>query len=147
MGTQANDLAALKKKVGGEFDYNRAKIEHLFGPDAVKRLTAAIDREQHFSNNFADITRNSQTAQRTAATKSITEADAPRISGNETALGLTRKGTAKIANALISRVFSSASQPTRDALVRALTKKGAEGERFMLALKAMSGRSTSAIAR
>ena len=136
MGTQANDLAALKKMIGEGTDFNRAKLESRFGPAKVSQVANAVDREGTFSQTFADVSRNSQTAQRSAAARAITEADAPSFTGNETITGLLLKGGAKGANAVMAKVFSKVSQPTRDALARALMANGTDGEALMRALKA-----------
>lgn len=135
MGTQANDLAALKKMIGEGTDFNRAKLESRFGPAKVSRLADAVDREGAFSQTFADVARNSQTAQRGAAAKSITEADAPSFSGSETITGLLLKGGAKGVNAAMAKVLSKASQPTRDALAKALMAKGTDAETLMNELR------------
>lgn len=149
VGTQANDLSALRKKVGGENDFNRAKIQKIFGKPAVDRLTKAIDREDLFGRNYADVTRNSQTAQRLESEKFVNKADAPSFGGSETMTGLTLKGTAKLANALIGRVVTRASQPTREALVRALTAKGPDAVKMLDRIldSTPKGRATTAIVK
>lgn len=149
VGTQANDLSALRKKVGGENDFNRAKIQRIFGKPAVDRLTKAIDREDLFGRNYADVTRNSQTAQRLESEKFVNKADAPSFGGSETMTGLTLRGTAKLANALIGRAVTRASQPTREALVKALTAKGPDAVKMLDSILAASpkGRAASAIVK
>ena len=131
VGTQANDLPALRKKVGGEADWNRDKLATAFGPQAVDRLTKAIDREEKFARQGSYIEGGSQTAPRLEAERAIRGADAPKVSGQETAIGLGLKGIAKMANALMSKAKVRASQPTREALAKALATKGPEAVKLL----------------
>lgn len=131
VGTQANDLPALRKKVGGDNDFNRAKLETAFGPDAVNKMVSAVKREETFARSHADITRNSQTAQRTESTKAVNASTAPKFTGSETMTGVGLSTAAKIANALIGKAGIRASEPTRQALVRALTAQGPEAVKIL----------------
>lgn len=144
VGTQANDLSALRKKVGGDNDFNRAKIEKVFGKSAVDKLVKAIDREDLFGRNYADITRNSQTANRSMASALVNKSDAPRFSGQETIVGVGLRGTAKMANALVGKIAARSSQPTREALVKALTAKGPEAVKILDALIDSNPKSSAA---
>lgn len=131
VGTQANDLPALRKKVGGEADWNRDKLATAFGPQAVDRLTKAIDREELFSRHGSNIEGGSQTASRREGVRVVEGADAPKVTGQETVVGLGLKGVAKMANALISKAKIKASQPTREALAKALMTKGPDAVKLL----------------
>lgn len=133
MGTQSNDLAALKKMIGGDHDFNRAKLEQLFGPRKVEKLVQAVDREETFGKTFANVLENSQTAHRTEAAKSIQAAEPIAFKGNESVLGLGGKVVEKVGNAIAGKIITKSSQPTRDALTKALLTKGPEA-RALLAL-------------
>jgi hypothetical protein len=145
MGTQANDLSALKNKLGGESGWNREKLSDLFGPEAVQKATKAVDVESTFAQNYADVTRGSQTARRSAAAKMVDGADAPMFSRQDTATGLALSGGAKLVNALVNRVAKNMSQTNRDALTKALLKKGPEGLELMRALAKMSSPTSTAL--
>lgn len=131
VGTQANDLPALRKKVGGEADWNRDKLATAFGPQAVDRLTKAIDREELFARHGSNIEGGSQTASRREGVRVVEGADAPKVTGQETVVGLGLKGVAKMANALIGKAKIKASQPTREALAKALMTKGPEAVKLL----------------
>lgn len=45
IGTEANDLNALRKTVRGEGDWNREKLGMMFGQDRADNVLGAIDRE------------------------------------------------------------------------------------------------------
>lgn len=131
VGTQANDLSALRKKLGGDNDFNRDKLIKVFGREPVEKLVKAIDRETLFSQNYADVARNSQTAMRTAAERDINKSEASTFTGSETATGLTIKGTAKLVNSIVGKIATRASQPTRDALTNSLIKKGPDAVKLL----------------
>lgn len=134
MGTQANDLPALRKKVGGDLDFNREKLAQVFGHDKPDRLVKSIDREERFGQSYADVTRNSQTAQRLEGARAVSAPDAPRFSGQETVLGMSIKGTAKLLNAVVAKTIGKAHKPTADALTKALIAKGPEARQLLNAL-------------
>jgi len=48
IGTKANDLQALKQAVGGEGDWNRAKLAAVFGEEKADQLLAIITRELRY---------------------------------------------------------------------------------------------------
>ena len=47
-GTKSNDLQALKQAVGGEGDWNRAKLAAVFGPEKADQLLEIIAREMRY---------------------------------------------------------------------------------------------------
>lgn len=145
MGTQANDLPALRKKVGGDLDFNREKIAQVFGRDKPDRLVKSIDREERFGQSYADITRNSQTAQRLEGSRAVSAPDVPRFSGQETVLGMSIKGTAKLLNAVVAKTIGKAHKPTADALTKALIAKGPEARQLLNALMTGDVRSRAKI--
>ena len=126
MGTNSNDLSALKKMVGGDHDFNRQKLADVFGQDKVDQLVGAVDREGTFSQNYADIARNSQTAQRTAGKALVDGMTAPQFNGSESVMGLLLRGGAKGVNSLLARGASKYSSGANEALTRALMARGPE---------------------
>lgn len=67
VGTTANDLTALKQAVKGEGDWNRAKLEQLFGRDEAARVFNAVDREAAFDGAYNRLAQNSMTEVRRQA--------------------------------------------------------------------------------
>jgi hypothetical protein len=123
MGTQANDLSAIRKMIGGDGDFNRAKLARTFGPRKVDQGVSLVDSEGAMSQNFADIVRNSKTAQSQQAAKMI-ESNTPfKVDSGMTSLGLGAKVTAGAANYLLSKISGRVSSSTSEALSRALTGK------------------------
>jgi hypothetical protein len=89
MGTQANDLAALSKKLGAENDFNRAKMNELFGETPTTALGKRLDDERLYAQNNSDIWRGAQTAGRSEASKFLNPsiADAYPASTSFTGIG------------------------------------------------------------
>lgn len=137
MGTQANDLSALKKMLGGDNGWNRQKLVKLFGADKVDKAIGAVDRESLFAQNYADITRNSQTARRAASQKLVDGTDAPIFTSQDSTTGLALKGTTKVVNSLLRGVAKNMNETNKTALTKALLKKGPEAEKLMTALKSL----------
>jgi hypothetical protein len=71
VGTNANDLVALRNHVKGEGDWNQTKLAQVFGEDRARAIIGSVDRETAFRNAYDKIVQNSQTAQREAASKGV----------------------------------------------------------------------------
>lgn len=136
MGTQSNDLVALRKLMGGDGDFNRAKLEATFGPRKVENAIGLIDNESLMSQNFADIVRNSKTAQSLEAAKLLDDTPRLKFTGSETMTGLPLRAGAKALNYLIDKTAGKVSAKTSDALANALTAKGADLGKIISALEA-----------
>jgi hypothetical protein len=88
MGTQANDLAALSKKVGAENDFNRAKMGELFGETPTRAVGKRLEDERLYAQNNSDIWRNSQTAGRTEASKFLNPNISEALPASTSAFGI-----------------------------------------------------------
>lgn len=69
IGTTGNNLTALKGALKGDGSWNRDRLVTLFGKDKADRLLGVLEREQRYAQTFDTVTRNSETAARTAAQK------------------------------------------------------------------------------
>jgi hypothetical protein len=130
MGTNANDTAALKRVIGDGNDFNRRKMVRTFGEKKTNEIVNAVEREQAFGENYADIARNSQTARRLAAQKLVEGADGPRISQGASIPGLLYGGAAKGLNALMAKGVSKYSAKNAEALAKALQLKGVNARKL-----------------
>lgn len=70
-GTKANDLQALKQAVGGEGDWNRAKLAAVFGEEKADQLLAIITREMRYKALEDDALGGSRTQKLKAAQDEI----------------------------------------------------------------------------
>lgn len=145
MGTQSNDLSAIKKMLGN--DWNRQKLVAQFGEDAVSRALGEVDTRQTFSQNAADITRNSQTARRQAAERLVNGTDAPMFTAQDTPTGLALRGGSKLVNKLASMVTQGMSERNKTAITQALLKRGPEAVQLIEALNRLPSPLASSLAR
>jgi hypothetical protein len=67
VGTEANDLNALKKAIKGEGDWNYTKLIQTFGSKEGAKVWNAVDREGAFREAYQNIVQGSQSAMRTGA--------------------------------------------------------------------------------
>lgn len=130
LGTNANDTAALKRVVGDGNDFNRRKLVQALGQDKTDKIVQSVEREQQFGQNYADITRNSQTARRQASQKLVEGTDAPHVSQGASLVGLGYAGAAKGINALLAKGVSKYSAKNAEALAKALQLKGVDARRL-----------------
>ena len=91
VGTEANDLAALRRYVKGEGDWNRDKLAQVFGADEAERVFRAIDRETAFRDAFVKVSEGSQTAQREGGRAAMAVRD---VKPSASDAGLTIAGAA-----------------------------------------------------
>lgn len=71
VGTNSNDVVALQRIIKGEGDWNRARLATLFGEGKADRIFNVLERERAFADTSNIVTRNSETAARTAAQKEV----------------------------------------------------------------------------
>ncbi|MEQ1519715.1 MAG: hypothetical protein ABL936_00420 [Aestuariivirga sp.] len=134
-GTRSNDLAAIKKMIGGDNDWNRAKLSKVFSGKAVDDLVAGVDRESTFGQNSSDILRNSQTAQRNAAAAQTGELKLPEMSSSATITGTIGSTLSKAVNKLLSKGASKISDTNNRALTEALMLSGPQARALFAILK------------
>ena len=135
VGTNPNDLVALRRTMGGEGDWNREKLETIFGKAAVDKMLGAINRETTFAGQYADVLKGPQTAARLGAGGLLNEADLilPKSSSIE---GMVGGIVEKAANKLLGATSTYSRAQVRDSLGQALSLKGEELNRFMRELDA-----------
>lgn len=139
IGTEANDLNALRKTVRGEGDWNREKLGMLFGQDRADNVLNSIDRENVFADTANRVTRGSDTAMGSRFNQFLDEVS----KGQEIPSDATLTGTAaKLFKSIMKRVvqgnaetnagklaedigrLSVATGSTRDQIVEAILKRG-----------------------
>jgi hypothetical protein len=134
MGTQANDLSAVKKMIGGDGDFNRAKLAQTFGNKKVDQGIGLVEGEGAMSQNFADIARNSKTAQSLVAQDLIKSNKPFKVDSGATTLGMLSKIPVAAANALMGKVSGRVQSSTSDALAKALVGKKPDVQELLRSL-------------
>lgn len=137
VGTNANDRARLAKLIGGEGDWNRAKLSTLFGEEKADRILKVLDAEKTFAETSHAVVGNSETAARTAAREANR---APQgfgtregyIAGGPTAVA--RATGMKLVDALFKRGQQASKSHLDAAIALGLTKPGPVNARLVEAL-------------
>lgn len=148
LGTQSNDLQALRRDLQGEGGWNTAKLATVHGQSAADDLVNSVDRNLKFRDTYNKVVENSQTAQRTAAQKEMkpdpsTETPLFGPASTLTGIGTTiaKKGIQKVFNAMME------SDPTRPygAIARVMSSQGAERDQHLAKIiEALNARRTNA---
>lgn len=133
MGTQANDLGALSKKMGGDNDFNRKKLANLFGETPTDAVVKRIEDERLYSQNNSDIWRGSQTAGRSEAARFLDPKVAEMLPPNLTGWGLAANVGARLADRFM---LPQSSLPK---VARTLTKQGADARKVAKQLQDATG--------
>jgi len=135
----ANDITAGKYIIGGEGDFNRDTLGHVFGQEPTQNFVGSVDRERKFADTAARILGNSETAPRAQAIKEMAPFRVGTVStiGHAVSKGIDKFGGGAIDKVLgdvtksypeVARILSS-NGPARDAYIRALraseTRSGA----------------------
>ena len=128
IGTKASDLQALKQAVGGEGDWNRAKLAAVFGPEKADALLSIITREMRYKSLEDDALGGTRTQVLKAAQEEI-EGPASKGPGIVQSVLNLQPGTAaaKAADKGLGWVGRSRRAATNAAAADALmSKQGAE---------------------
>jgi hypothetical protein len=136
LGVRSNNLEALRSELQGEGGFNAAKLATVHGQPAADALVRSVDSNRAFRQTFNDVVRNSQTAQRTAASnamKPVAPGDVPLVNPNMTLAGFTFAGLKKVGGKALNQLRPD---PTRSygEVARALTEQGAARDRRIAAV-------------
>ena len=71
IGTTANDLVALKRALGGEGDWNRARLASVFGQEKADKLLKVVAREMRYQDLEKDALGGARTQKLKAAQDEI----------------------------------------------------------------------------
>jgi hypothetical protein len=137
----ANDITAGKYIIGGEGDFNRDTLGHVFGQEPTQNFVGSVDRERKFADTAARLLNNSETAPRAQAIKEM----APFRIGTVSTIGhAISKGIGKFGGGAIDKVFGvTKSYPE---VARILSSSGPQRDAYVRALRASETRSEAAAA-
>ncbi|MBX5143241.1 hypothetical protein HJB79_31525 [Rhizobium lentis] len=127
VGNNQNDIAAMNRLIKGEGDWNRAKLESIFGSDKTERLLRVLGNEKTFADTRNFATGNSLTANRLQYQKAYGGADSrmtiPEYYGAGGVFGAVRGAAVKIAEKLLSGVSGARGEARNARLAELLTGK------------------------
>lgn len=134
VGTMSNDLAALKKALGGERDWNRDKMGMLFGEKPTAAMANTVDSEGRFAATYADIARGSRTAPKTSSSEIIDRAGLPDIPASTTLTGGSLRLLQEILRGGARAVVGARSDAIRTELGDILSRQGADRDKVVEAI-------------
>lgn len=125
VGTNANDRVALQRIIKGEGDWNRDRLATLFGQDRADAIIRVLDGEKTMADTSQVVTRNSETAARTAAQKELQPGGSDSLIRN---FDLSKPGdfVARIGDKLASSSREQVQGTTNAELARLLTSNDPE---------------------
>lgn len=128
VGTNANDRVALQRIIKGEGDWNRARLATLFGQERADRIINVLDRERLFAETSNIVTRNSETAARSAAMREVDDGAGQHFGVREGYMsggfmGAARSTGIRALEALVSSLRSSSQEAGNRGLAQALSSR------------------------
>ena len=123
LGINPNDLGALHKIVGGENDFNRAKMSTLFGDQSTQNVVRDVGNERTYADTYNKVAQGSQTAQRAGNAQAISTAEMPTptlIPKNLTPLGMVGNAGEYMVRKGFGALAKASGDTARDQLARAL---------------------------
>jgi len=126
VGTHANDLNALERKLGTPQDWNSQKFAEIFGEGPHNAVMETLVNNRKFRQTYQDIVQNSQTAQRTAAAKAMEGSEGGNVRGDTTMTGLGLKAL----NAVARAIAGASSASTKNEIGEILAKQGPDVQRM-----------------
>lgn len=126
VGTHANDLNALERKLGTPQDWNSQKFAEIFGEGPHNAVMETLVNNRKFRQTYQDIVQNSQTAQRTAAAKAMEGSEGGNVRGDATMTGLGLKAL----NAVARAIAGASSSSTKNEIGLILAQQGPDVQRM-----------------
>ncbi len=133
----ANDITAGKYIIGGEGDFNRDTLGHVFGQEPTQNFVGAVDRERKFADTAARILGNSETAPRAQAIKEMAPFRVGTVSSIAHAVS---KGVDKVAGGALEKALGDVTKSYPE-VAKILSSNGAARDAYVRALRASETRS------
>ncbi len=139
LGTQANDLQALRGLLQGEGGWNTQKLGNQFGEQPVHNLVSQVEAEQQFRDLYSNAIKNSVTTPSAEAIKDMGRYTSPATAPffpnslrNVTAVGGGLEAARKVANHLAS-AFRTPVDPgvVESQIARGLMQQGPHAQELV----------------
>ena len=146
VGTHANDLNALERKLGTPQDWNSQKFAEVFGEGPHASVMETLINNRRFRQTYQDIVQNSQSAQRLMSAKAMEGSEGGQVSKDTTLTGLGLRAL----NAVARAIAGASSSSTKNEIGEILAKQGPDVQRIarqLLQSAQKTGENTRAINR
>jgi hypothetical protein len=126
VGTHANDLNALERKLGTPEDWNAQKFALIFGEGPHNKVAETLGNNRRFRQAYQDIVQNSQTAQRVGAAKAMEGTQGGNVPSDTTLTGLGLRAL----NAMSRAIAGASTTATKNEIGEILAAEGPEVQRI-----------------
>jgi len=130
VGTNANDLNVLERKIGTPQDWNSEKLGTIFGEGPRDRIVKSLMDNRTFRQSYQDIVQNSQTAQRVESAAAMRGAEGGNIPHDTTLTGIGFKAL----NAVAKAISGASNAKTKDEIGQILASQGPAVQRIARSL-------------
>lgn len=145
VGSNANDVAAMRQLLKGEGDWNRDKLRMVFGPDKADRLLKVLDAETTMENTFRQVVGGSQTGVKEGFRDFINEAGrGVNVPVEASGIGLLARGGKKLLERLTGSNNEAKAAQFADDLGRLSVAGGAEAQAVIDAIMKRQAQSANA---
>ncbi len=135
VGSNANDVAALRNSLKGEGDWNRDKLATLFGSDKAGRILKVLDNEGRMEATYRAVVGGSPTAPTQGFKEFLDDASkGTSIPTDTTITGLGIKGGKKLAEILLGSNSKAKAERFADDLGKLSVAGGADADDIVRAL-------------
>lgn len=140
VGTNANDVAALRNFLKGDGDWNRQKLATIFGPDKASRILQVLDNETAMENTFRTVVGGSQTAQTQGFKDFLNETSkGMQVPADTTMTGLALRGGRSLLEKITGNNNEAKAQKFAEDLGRLSVAGGDEAKDIIRALLKRQG--------
>ncbi len=144
VGSNANDVAAMRNLMKGEGDWNRAKLETLFGKDKAERILKALDSETTMESTFRTVVGGSQTAPTQGFKEFLDGASkGTNIPAEASGVGLAARGAKKLIERLTGTNNEAKAARFADDLGRLSISGGDDAQRLIDAIAKRQAKQSS----
>ncbi len=135
VGSNANDVAALRNQLKGEGDWNRDKLATLFGPDRAGRILKVLDNEGKMEATYRAVVGGSATAPTQGFKEFLDDAGkGASVPADTTLTGLGIKGGKKLAEILLGTNSKAKAERFADDLGKLSVSGGKDADDIVAAL-------------
>lgn len=127
VGSNANDVAALRNMLKGEGDWNRQKLASIFGEDKAKRILGVLDNETTMENTYRQVVGGSQTGVKQGFNEFLKEAaGGVKVPVEGSAVGFALRGGQNLLQKITGNNNEAKASQFAEALASLPIKSGSE---------------------
>jgi hypothetical protein len=143
VGSNANDVAALRNQLKGEGDWNRDKLATLFGPEKASRILKVLDNEGQMEATYRAVVGGSPTAPTQGFKEFLDDAGkGTKVPADTTLTGLGINSLKKLAEFVLGSNSGAKAERFADDLGKLSVSGGQDADNIIAALMARQQRAT-----